>query len=187
MLRADVLHVSDTAEVLQTWSNDLRRYVEKRVDASAVPDLLQEISVRMHQHLPSLRDEDRVAPWVFRIARSVVTDHHRRQRPTAALPEDVADEPDDDRSGTARLALWLSSSLQTLPPAYRDALTPDRRAGAQPARGRRAARPLLLRHEVAGAARPRDAARPLAAVLRGRARRDRRRDRLPAARQRVLL
>lgn len=77
-------------------------------------DLRQETFLRVHRHLPELRDSERLAPWVYRIARSVLVDHHRRQRPRGELPE-LPDEPAADRAPDQLVATWLLHMIDELP------------------------------------------------------------------------
>jgi hypothetical protein len=60
-------------------SADLQRFIRRRVaDHHAADDLLQETFVRV-------QEADRLAAWVYRIARNVVHDHHRTAT-TAVVP-----------------------------------------------------------------------------------------------------
>ena len=83
----------------------------------------------MQRGLPELRDEDRFGPWVYRVARSAIVDHHRRavRNPVAdgdpSEPEVAA--PDDDEEGAAErdLAAYVAVFVSLLPSPYREALT----------------------------------------------------------------
>jgi DNA-directed RNA polymerase specialized sigma24 family protein len=57
---------------------DLRRLIARRVDDGAVvEDILQDTYLRIHTHLPNLRDTARLHGWVFQIARNAVADFYR--------------------------------------------------------------------------------------------------------------
>ena len=111
------------------WSHlslDLRRFLRRRVaDDHVADDLLQETFVRVHRNLGTLREADRVATWVYQIARNVLLDHRRRAAsPAQALGDtDPADEP-DDRLCTLRChgAGWLEEMIRSLPDGYREAV-----------------------------------------------------------------
>lgn len=107
-------------------SSDLRRFIRRRVpDDHIADDLLQETFVRVHRHLPALEDADRVAAWVYRIARNVLGDHHRKAaNPVLALTDaDPADET-EDRPGQVLCpaAGWLDELIRALPDGYREAV-----------------------------------------------------------------
>jgi RNA polymerase sigma-70 factor (ECF subfamily) len=106
-------------------SADLRRFIRRRVaDDHAADDLLQETFVRVHRGLPALQEEDRLAAWVYQIARNVIHDHHRQAaRATLALVDDPADEA-DERLGCLRgqAGEWLAELIGQLPDGYREAV-----------------------------------------------------------------
>src|SRR5215207_10722450 len=75
-------------------SSDLRRFIRRRVsDDHAADDLFQETFVRVHRNIGTLQEADRLAAWVYRIARNVVHDHHRRAA-NGAVPLADADPVD---------------------------------------------------------------------------------------------
>lgn len=55
-----------TDAVWSTLNADLRRFIRRRVpDDHIADDLLQETFVRIHRHVESLNDADRLAGWVY--------------------------------------------------------------------------------------------------------------------------
>ena len=107
-------------------STDLRRFIRRRVaDDHVADDLLQETFVRAHRHLPTLEEVDRVAAWVYRIARNVINDHHRgAANATVPLVEtDPLDPPEDAVAQLRREASgWLGEMIRALPDGYREAV-----------------------------------------------------------------
>jgi len=86
-------------------------------------DVTQEVFVRVHRTLASLRDPVAFPAWICRVARNVATDHARRarRRPAeASLPADHAapSEPPGDEELRARVLRCLAR----LPEAYRETL-----------------------------------------------------------------
>ena len=106
----------------------LRPYVARRVASRAdVDDVLQEIFVRIHRGLSSLRDGERFGGWVYRVAQSAIADAARArarsvlelvEAPEAAIPE--AAESDELES---ELGACVALFVGRLPAAYRDAIT----------------------------------------------------------------
>jgi RNA polymerase sigma-70 factor (ECF subfamily) len=121
---ADLPVVDDLQRAYVELRSEVRRFVARRVPAEAVDDLSQEIFLRMHEHADELRDTARVVPWAFRIARSVVTDHLRRKRPTTSL--DAIEEPaapeEDPKNYNAEMAVWFRAMMALLPKEYATAL-----------------------------------------------------------------
>lgn len=110
------------------WTNlsaDLRRFIRRRVaDDHVADDLLQETFVRVHRNLSTLQETDRLAAWVYQIARNVIHDHHRQaSRTTLSLADDPAEEV-DERSCClrSRAGEWLEGMIGQLPDGYREAV-----------------------------------------------------------------
>lgn len=105
----------------------LRPYLASRVASAAdVDDLLQDIFVRMHQGLASLRDDERFGPWVYRIANSAVVDRARQRArsPVSALVDaDVSVEVASDEQLQSDLSACVALFVSLLPPPYQQAIT----------------------------------------------------------------
>jgi RNA polymerase sigma-70 factor (ECF subfamily) len=107
-------------------SSDLRRFIRRRVsDDHVADDLLQETFVRVHRNIGTLKEEDRIAAWVFQIARNVIHDHHRKATSAIVALADVdpVDGCDDQMTQLrCRGAGWLDEMIRSLPDGYRDAV-----------------------------------------------------------------
>jgi RNA polymerase sigma-70 factor (ECF subfamily) len=114
-----------TDAVWQDVEARLRPFVAKRVASQDVDDVLQDTYVRMQRGLPDLRDEERLAPWLYRVARSAVADNLRaRQRhPIAEPTEEPAIVVDDEPAQEHLLAACVAVFVARLPSPYREAIT----------------------------------------------------------------
>lgn len=104
--------------------DEVRRYVRRRVDApDVVDDLVQEVFVRVHDRAEQLRNGDKLAAWIGRIAARVVVDHYRRSARQVPLDDEpVSDLPQADGPDMAPLLAWVATSVDNLEPTYRDVL-----------------------------------------------------------------
>jgi RNA polymerase sigma-70 factor (ECF subfamily) len=92
-------------------------------DEAEAEDILQEVFLRIHQHLCCLPDSSKMDSWVYQIARNLIVDYYRRRKELAEIPENIpaeADVPEDDLE--AELALSLKEMIAELPDSYRQAL-----------------------------------------------------------------
>jgi RNA polymerase sigma-70 factor (ECF subfamily) len=107
-------------------SSDLRQFIRRRVaDDHIADDLLQETFVRVHRNIGTLQDAERLAAWVYQIARNVVHDHHRtapNSSVTLADSEPVAEQRHHEPHVGCRGIPWLNEMIQSLPDGYREAL-----------------------------------------------------------------
>jgi RNA polymerase sigma-70 factor (ECF subfamily) len=108
--------------IWETLAGQLRSFIRSRVrDHATAEDILQEVFLKIHQKLRSLRAGDRLEAWVWRITRNAITDHFRKLRPNELLPEAVAlaTEPS---VALPDLRPCVRQFVNELGPAYRDAL-----------------------------------------------------------------
>jgi len=116
--------------VFAEFQRRLRAFVSRRVRNPAdVEDILQETFLRIHRHLREVRGADRLAAWVFQVARSAIADHYRRRRqPGEALGDhEPPGDPgavvgDESAREFEELAACLAPMVKSLPPADREAI-----------------------------------------------------------------
>jgi RNA polymerase sigma-70 factor (ECF subfamily) len=114
-----------TDSIWSQLSADLRRFIRRRVsDEHVAEDLLQETFVRIHRHVNSLADADRLVAWVYQIARNVILDHYRSPPGEAvALGEtDVWEEPENRSMVRCPSAKWLNELIGKLPAGHQEAV-----------------------------------------------------------------
>ncbi len=105
----------------------LRAFVVRRVEPSAADDVLQNIWIRLQRGAVNIRDRERFAAWMYRVARSAIADHREEQRKHAAalsavtIAEAPAVESDDDVLVLA-CARSVRGVVEQLPAKYRDVL-----------------------------------------------------------------
>lgn len=108
--------------VVLALKDAMRSYVARRVPAEHVDDVVQDIFLRMHERAGDLREAERLPGWAFRIAQSVVADHHRKRRKELPFDGDLAEEA-EERNVNEVVAGWLRPLLTLLPDEYEEALT----------------------------------------------------------------
>lgn len=112
-------------EIWKRFDFPLRRFVRHRVDDRDIAeDLLQDIYLKIHTNIRTLRNPERLESWVYRIARNAVIDHYRTRRAASELPDSVSEERDDHERGEFErgLAQSVRHMMVELPPIYREAL-----------------------------------------------------------------
>lgn len=110
----------------QTLHDPLHRFIRRRVATEEqAEDLLQEVFLKMHTQIGSLREHDKLERWMYQIARNLIIDHYRKGRQDIPL-EDAEDMlpldeiPEEDLQ--AQLAASVAAMIACLPPAHQEAL-----------------------------------------------------------------
>jgi RNA polymerase sigma-70 factor (ECF subfamily) len=122
--KAKLMVQGTTEHLWMQFSRHLREFIERRVsEASDVDDILQDVFLKIHTRIHTLRDENRIAPWIYRIARNTIYDYYRHRRPSESLPEDLAASSDQGENGAEQqIAASLLTMLDDLPDGYRQAV-----------------------------------------------------------------
>lgn len=114
-----------TATVESIWNefaSALRGFIRARVrDHAAAEDILQDVFVKIHRKLPTLRADERLEAWVWRVTRNTMTDYFRRHRSNEPLAETVALAGDEPVT-LPDLTPCVRRFIGELAPAHREAL-----------------------------------------------------------------
>ena len=104
----------------------LRRYVERFCpDRASADDIVQETFIRAWRHLPQLNSPGfPVRPWLFRVARNLLTDAGRaaRSRPVTVRPQPAEEGRDDTGLDRILDQQIVADALHQLSPAHRAVL-----------------------------------------------------------------
>ena len=120
----------DPAALWASFAPPLRGFLARRVPHGVdAEDLLQDVFLRVVQHLGGLRRTDRPEAWLFQIARNALRDslraRLRRDGRTDTLEFDLPAENDSaaDRAAEVELAPCLTAMVGRLAEPYRTAIT----------------------------------------------------------------
>ncbi len=129
-------HDTDRApDLAKIWADigvSIEAFVRRRInDPHRADDVVADVMVRIHRHLSSLDDHERVTAWVYRITRNAIIDDYRRSgrrrevlesgtEPGAASSADAW--VDDQAATLSELAACVRPLVAALPADYRRAL-----------------------------------------------------------------
>jgi len=111
-------------KVWQEYHSRLRAFIKSRIsDDAATDDILQEVFLKMHSSLASLKDDTKLKSWLYQIARNAIVDYFRSQKPTVDMPEWLPQrETDHIKKASQELSECLQPMIQLLPKNYREAI-----------------------------------------------------------------
>jgi len=116
-------NVVTTQQVWGELGAALRHFILRRVgDPHLAEDLLQDVFVRIHGHIDSLGDRERLTAWVFRIARNVLSDHFRGRPDATEEFDETAPGVAADEELESELGACASTMITELPARYQDAV-----------------------------------------------------------------
>ncbi len=111
-------------KVWQEYHSRLRAFVKSRIsDDAAVDDILQDVFLKMHMGLNSLKDEAKLQSWLYQITRNDIIDYYRSRKPSEDIPKWLPQpEPDSSEKAVQQLSDCLQPMIQLLPETYREAV-----------------------------------------------------------------
>lgn len=112
----------------QAWremSLKLYGFFRRRVhDDQLAQDLVQDAFLRIHNNLNTVRDQERLLAWVYRVAASTLVDHFRKGVASKEIPMEnftlAHDQPEENYN--EEVSGWLQQIVQNLPLTYRAAV-----------------------------------------------------------------
>lgn len=115
-------------ELVHRYNDRLYYYVRRMVDQDEqAAQLLQEVWVKVLQSLHSLRQGNRLAPWLYSLTRHVVMSHYRERYSTIEVADyaELDEQPMDDSADAARFedAELIHFGLSRIGWAEREVLT----------------------------------------------------------------
>lgn len=115
----------ELGEVFVSLKNSLRNFLRRRVDETAVEDLLQEIFVKALSAIRKQKAPKNLPGWLYAAARTTVVDYYRaRNLSTNPIEEDTLNAPElEEEMLEIEIAACLRPLVMQLPDKYRYALT----------------------------------------------------------------
>jgi RNA polymerase sigma-70 factor (ECF subfamily) len=111
-------------QLWDTFSAPLHRFILRSVpDRHSAEDILQDVFLKIHTRIDTLHQQERIAAWIYQIARNAIADYYRGQRPTSDLSDGLI-APDDmpEENVVRELLPCVAAMVDALPDAYREAL-----------------------------------------------------------------
>jgi RNA polymerase sigma-70 factor (ECF subfamily) len=101
----------------------LVRFVHTRVkDHATAEDIVHDVLLRAWERRAQLRDETKLAAWLYQMTRFAIIDHHRASRPSEELPDDLVAAASDDGAVQQIAEQCIAPLIARLPESYREPL-----------------------------------------------------------------
>jgi len=103
--------------------HSLVQFVCRRVPTCEdAEDIVQDVFLKIHHNLDTVREMDRLEGWVYQISRNSVVDYYRKNRPEVDLPDLLTEDPMPEPDAAESLLPAMRETVDSLPPLYREAI-----------------------------------------------------------------
>lgn len=106
------------------FSVPLKKFIRKRVpNEHDTEDVLQEVFLKLHSKIDSIKNYDRIHAWIYKVTRNVITDYYRKKDENIELiTEELTSEMEEDLSANGEIAMCLQAMVDQLPEKYKQAI-----------------------------------------------------------------
>ncbi len=112
-----------TENIWNEYQSRLVAFIRSKVAEDMVDDLLQEVFMKIHLRIGSLKDDTKLESWLYQITRNAITDYYRTKRIFEELPEWLEQpQPEEEKSIIKELSSCLEPMVKELPDKYRTAI-----------------------------------------------------------------
>lgn len=114
-----------TSEIWENFYRELKRFVENRIsNKSHTDDILQEVFIKIHNNIETLKDEAKIKSWIYQITRNTIIDFFRNlKKHSDDFPEVNFFENIDEEGPRDRIAISIKELIDNLPEKYKEAIT----------------------------------------------------------------
>ncbi|QHI36209.1 ECF RNA polymerase sigma factor SigM [Kordia antarctica] len=110
-----------TTEVWETYAEDVKRLIMSKVkDTQITDDLVQEVFIKVHTKLTTIKDERKVKSWLLSVSRNTVLDYFRKS--DKEIPLEKEETIASDETYTHSEKDCLPGIIKNLPKKYRNPL-----------------------------------------------------------------
>src|SRR5438067_13877976 len=82
-----------TEKVWEEFNIGLKQFILKRVpEEQSAEDILQEVFLKIHTHINTLRNQEKLQSWMYQITRNAIYDYYRSSQAAktiSGLPEEL--------------------------------------------------------------------------------------------------
>lgn len=112
-----------TEDIWNEYHDKLSAFLRARVADDMAEDILQDVFVKIHSTIDSLKENTKLESWLYQITRNAVIDYYRSKRPTVDLPDWIEQaQTDEDETIRKELSSCLTPMIEQLPDKYRGAI-----------------------------------------------------------------
>ena len=86
-----------TEQVWDAFHAPLQQFIRRRIsDEHTAEDVLQDVFLKIHQHMEMLKEVRKLESWIYQITRNAIIDSYRSSRSTTTLEAaEVLDMPEE--------------------------------------------------------------------------------------------
>lgn len=112
-----------TKNIWNEFNQELLGFIKSRVNNSEnAEDILQEVFVKIHKNIDSIKNNKKVTSWVYQITRNAIIDHYRKKKTNTTEYENWKNLPEEIDNSTIDFTKCLKPFILQLSEKHQDIL-----------------------------------------------------------------
>ncbi|MCP3966740.1 MAG: RNA polymerase sigma factor SigZ [Lentisphaerae bacterium] len=112
-----------TKDIWLEYHKKLFAFIKSRVGDSDAEDILQDVFVKIHTKIDSLKETAKLESWLYQITRNAIIDYYRSKRMTEELSDWIgAEETIESDNIRQEFSACILPMIEQLPDKYRSAV-----------------------------------------------------------------
>lgn len=109
--------------IWREFSDSLKHFILKRTsDESVADDILQEVFIKIHSRIHTIKDIRKLNGWIYQIARHAIIDYYRGKKVVSKLPETITSLESFENNNEVDVLPCIEAMVDRLPERYRQAV-----------------------------------------------------------------
>ncbi len=114
---------ANTETLYQQFHQELEHFIFSKVkDKTIAKDVLQDVFIKIHLHLHTIKDLSKLKAWIYQLTRNTITDYYRKNVSTAVASEIFNDFIETNTYSEQGLEKCVAPFISQLPQKYQEAL-----------------------------------------------------------------
>ena len=112
-----------TTNIWKEFNQQLLRFIKARVNnAETAEDILQEVFIKIHKSVHKVRDDKKIASWIYQITRNSIIDHYRKKKVDSTTLNFEEFLPEEINKSVIDFTKCVKPFILQLPEKYKDVL-----------------------------------------------------------------
>ena len=112
----------DVKQIWEMHQLKLDYFIRSRVKNNCfAKDIYQDVYLKLHQNIHTLKDPQKIGPWLYQITRNTIIDYYREHHILEQLPEELGTKGKDENDWEV-ISLCVRPFIEELNEKYRDVL-----------------------------------------------------------------
>ena len=114
---------NQTEIIWKDFHKKLKQFIVMKVrNTDDADDILQDVFIRIHNKIDTLKNSRKLESWIYQIARNSIIDYYRKKKNFTEIPESLKEEDTNDNKAAKRISPSVIEMINELPYKYKEAL-----------------------------------------------------------------